>query len=56
MAQEWCVAYGVLPYNVAERLHEDILARKKGKKVATPVKKSKKVKVEPDAAPSSDTI
>mmetsp|Transcript_5591 Transcript_5591/g.8592 ORF Transcript_5591/g.8592 Transcript_5591/m.8592 type:complete len:109 (-) Transcript_5591:1386-1712(-) len=58
MAQEWCVHYGVLPYNEAKKIHERLL-RKKGKKggAASPTRgtvKKKKVKVEPEVPVEAD--
>lgn len=50
MAQEWCVAYGVLPKKEAQRLNDIVLERKRtGKSISnSPVpekKKKKKAKV-----------
>jgi exonuclease III len=47
MAQEWCVAYGVLPDEEAEKLHKKVASRKK-KGVSSPAlvtKKKKKAKI-----------
>jgi hypothetical protein len=55
MAQEWCVAYGVLPREQASQLYKQIMERKKGIKSSSPVPpspavkpKKKKIKVSND--------
>lgn len=62
MAQEWCVAYGVLSYKESKRLSEKVLNRKRqqrGLPAASPTKKAKKPKIikeegtEPDLQVSS---
>lgn len=56
MAQEWCVNYGVLPYDEAADVYEQVLQRKKKGKASgmlaspprqAPKKKKKIIKDEP---------